>query len=696
MTHLAHSLHIRPCAAVALAASMLWMVPPAAAQETTADPPAHISFVDGTAVLERNGGTETASRSMPLLAGDRLRTDSGRIEVLFADGSTLHLDAYSVIDFQSDELIRLTKGRVRLAIAGPSRDVRYRIDAPAAWVEITQPGEYRVSIVPGDEVELAVFRGSAELLNEDGRTPLRAGERAFARTGAAPSYAYVLNSAAWDDFDRWSEARRDQRLGVSAQYLPETVRPYAATFDQYGSWGYDMSYGYVWYPTVAVGWRPYYYGRWASLRPWGWTWIGGDPWAWPTHHFGRWGFSAGVWFWIPGRTWGPAWVSWAYAPGYVSWCPLGWDNRAVFQFNAVVGGHWDSWHGWTVVPHHRFGHGFVNANVVTAARIDTRTRGAFVVRNSGPDFRGYAVPRSTAPISVAGTGRASSSGGIRAVGPVDDRRGFADSRAGVATSRARPNDDATAAFRSRGSSSGPVSGPGFPPAARAPRDSSVLTNRTRPADTSTRERANAPSTPETSASNPRAVPRNRTNDAPAASDPASAARRLEVPGYRRAPAPSEAAPVDRSAPSMPVPNRGVVTPRSDGGYWPRSEPRGVEGGGVAPRRYESYSEADRGRVRSYPDPGSYGVPRAMPREAPAPRQGGDGPPAGYGGPPPASRSAPNVERHAPSAPAGPPPSAQPSRSGPPSGGGDGGGRQRSSGGQPSGGQAVPRGGGRGR
>ena len=29
---------------------------------------------------------------MPLLAGDRVRTRGGRVEILFADGSTLHLD----------------------------------------------------------------------------------------------------------------------------------------------------------------------------------------------------------------------------------------------------------------------------------------------------------------------------------------------------------------------------------------------------------------------------------------------------------------------------------------------------------------------------------------------------------------------------------------------------------------------------
>ena len=393
---------------------------PASAQETSPDPPAHISVVDGTASLERDGRTETSPASMPLLAGDRLRTQNGRIEVLFGDGATLHLDNDSTVDFQSDEVIRLLEGRVRLTIPGPPRRVSYRIDAASGWAEIQQPGEYRVAVTrnsrdsqssrdpQANEVELVVVRGAADLMNEDGQTTLRAGERAFARAGTAPSYAYVYNSAAWDAFDRWSEARRAERNGASAQYLPETVQYYSSTFDRYGSWRHDASYGYVWYPTVSVGWRPYFYGRWANYPSFGWTWIGSDAWAWPTHHYGRWGFSAGLWFWIPGRTWGPAWVSWAYAPGYVSWCPLGWDNRAAIGFGhaGYYGGRYDPWHAWTVVPHQRFGYGYVNSSYIGGTHIDARTRGAFVVRDTSPAFRGPAVPRQAAPIYAAGTRRA--------------------------------------------------------------------------------------------------------------------------------------------------------------------------------------------------------------------------------------------------------------------------------------------------
>jgi hypothetical protein len=419
------------CAAVFLFATSL------GAQDASTDPPAHISFVEGAAVLERDGQPDASPMNMPLLAGDRVRTDAGRVEILFTDGSTLRLDANTLVDFQSDELVRLLDGRVRLSIPGADRQVLYRIDAPSASVIIDSPGEYRVSILRGEsapEVELAVLRGYAELENDDGRTRLRAGQRAYARASAAPSPAYAFNSASWDAFDRWAEARRDERLGVSTQYLPEEVRPYASSFDRNGSWRYETSYGYVWYPTVALDWRPYHNGRWVTLRPYGWTWVGADPWDWPTHHYGRWGISAGAWFWIPGRTWGPAWVSWAYSPGYVSWCPLGWNNRPVVLNRYGHG--YDRWRAWSAVPERRFG-GRDNVRRVMARDFDVRTPRAFVTRDTAPEIRGVAVPRSSAPIRIAGTasGRRGNSPVYTNLDPGASRVGSGPSRTIVGPSR---------------------------------------------------------------------------------------------------------------------------------------------------------------------------------------------------------------------------------------------------------------------
>jgi hypothetical protein len=594
------------CASVARAQDA-----PAAPQDF--DTPAHISLVDGTAVLEREGRTEAAPTSMPLLGGDRLRTQAGRVEVLFADGSTLHLDANTSLDFQSDELVRLLDGRVRLMVAGPSREVSYRVDAPAAWVHIKEPGDYRISIVRaerGPEVELAVLRGAADLVNENGRSGLRAGERAFAHAAAAPSAPYVVNSAAWDAFDRWSEERRDQRLGASSQYLPSDVRQYSSTFDQYGSWQHQPAYGYVWYPRVAVGWRPYHHGRWASLRPYGWTWIGHDPWGWPTHHYGRWGFSAGAWFWIPGHRWGPAWVAWAHSPRYWGWCPLGWGNRPVFSFNVNFfgGKHYPVWHGWTAVERHHFhNRRYVNVNLLAPSRMGDRVRTTFVTATRGPAVT-YAVPRgslATTPIRSVGFRRPPGTSGPVTLSGANaaDRRLPAPARAprdlGPLTNRGEmPRAEAPAGVRA------------VPRSAPSPRSgdqrSSARFSRTN----------DAPGAIATAPAAPRAVPR-RGDDATVSFGGSSAIRR--DPGGARVPS----APVYRSPQARP--DAGIGS-RRDPGF--RRAPESV-----------TPSDAVRARPRSgqvAPPPSSFGrserrAPSGPPPSSAAPASPGRRPQSGGSG-----------------------------------------------------------------
>ena len=397
---------------------------PAFAQSSQPDPeatPAHVSLVEGTASIEREGRSESPL-NMPLLSGDRLKTADGRVEVLFADGSALHLDRSTTLDVQSDDLARLIDGRVRLNILGRGRTVGYRIDSPSGSVLLTQAGEYRVAILrsPNEtQLELAVIRGAGDIFTEQGTTTVRAGERAYASAGLAPSYAYSYNSANWDAFDRWSEGRRDTRLGVSSQYLPSELQTYSTTFDEHGDWRYAQPYGYVWYPRVAASWRPYYYGRWMSYPRYGWTWVGVDRFSWPTHHYGRWGFSANTWFWIPARHWAPHYVSWAYAGNYVSWCPLGFNNRPLIAINIFNGPHYrHHYGGWTTVSRGHFSNGWVHHRAVDWGR---NRRPHFQLAQAAPINPNVAVPRGSAPVRWAGTrsldggSRALSSDGTRAV-----------------------------------------------------------------------------------------------------------------------------------------------------------------------------------------------------------------------------------------------------------------------------------------
>jgi hypothetical protein len=378
---------------VALFVALLAWTPAVRAQESAnVTAPAHIAYVDGTVMLERDGAVDTATVNVPIVAGDRLRTTVGRIELLFPDGSALAVDEHSSLDVLSPTLLRLVAGRAMMLVAGasdPSAAVRYQIDTPVASVRTDGPGEFRVAVLGSrdGETELAVVRGVANLATERGEVAVRAGERTVAFENGAPLSPQTFNSARFDAFDRWVAGRRDARLAASsAQYLPRELQTYGGTLDRYGSWQYTEPYGHVWYPTVAASWRPYYYGSWSPIRSYGWTWIGVDLWSWPTHHYGRWGHANRGWFWSPGRTWGPAWVSWAAAPGYVSWCPLGFDGRPVFALSLGVG---DPWAGWTVVPRRSFGsrNYYVNRYAVQPHRFPRTT--PFIVQSVAP----VAVPR---------------------------------------------------------------------------------------------------------------------------------------------------------------------------------------------------------------------------------------------------------------------------------------------------------------
>jgi hypothetical protein len=606
--------------------------------------PAHVAYVEGSATLEREGRPETAPLNMPLLSGDRLKTLSGRVEVLFGDGSALHMDSQTTVDLQSDDLVRLIDGRVRLAIAAiadqaNAERVAYRVDSPAGSVRVVQPGEYRLAILRrGEEtqLELAVLRGSAEIFTDEGTTIVRAGERAYASAGLAPSYAYAYNSANWDSFDRWSESRRDARLGVSTQYLPSEVRAYASTFDEDGDWRYQQSYGYVWYPRVSVGWRPYYYGRWAQYPRYGWTWIGADRFAWPTHHYGRWGFSAGAWFWIPASRWAPAYVSWAYAPGYVSWCPLGFDNRPVIAVNIFNArpGYYSSWRAWTAVGYSHFGRGYVHQRAVDWDRYDRARRPSFQLAHSAPSSRDVAMPRST-PIRWAGS---------RAL-PAETG------------SHTAPRDR-TWRPPSGGSSSPSIERAAAGGSSDAPR----YINRGEDIVRSRSGRPSAPAQPTTGVAVPRnsTEPRSVTNDAERRTIPSGPARRIDVPDERTR--------IGRDAgiaysPRSPY-ERGSVTPRADApAYQP--QPRTYErydGGRAAPRASPSdpMRPGPDAAGQPAPDPGPRAYARPRPstgaQGAPGNAEGRGGfesrPPAAGGGAverqAPAPRAMPAPERSAPS------------------------------------------------
>jgi hypothetical protein len=376
-------------------------------------PPAHLAFVDGSVDVVQDGVTARAEPPTLLIDGDTVRTAYGRAEIVFADGSLLHLDRDTSLDILASDRVRLVGGRaiVRFSSAGTRP---YVVDTPAASVRLDIRGEYTVSAVnrSGNDLEVSVARGTAEIDDGAQRVVVRAGESVSLATAGQRAVFRTFNSARWDTFAQWSNERATGFAAAnSAAHLPAELRAYGPEFDQYGQWDYVAPYGNVWLPSVAVGWRPYYDGSWGHTR-WGWTWYGRNRWAWPTHHFGRWGHNGAAWFWIPTNVWGPGWVSWGFSANHVSWSPLGFDGLPAIGFwprrdHPAYTPH-NPWRGWTVVPRDHFGSRRwpIRSYAVDGNGLDDVSRRALVFGNVVPPIPGGSRPIDRAPANDAPAYRA--------------------------------------------------------------------------------------------------------------------------------------------------------------------------------------------------------------------------------------------------------------------------------------------------
>lgn len=296
--------------------------------------PSRLRYIEGDVALQRASDTssEEARTNMPFLPGDRLWTQSsGRVELQFTDGSVLHLDSRTKLDYENIEgdrvVLKLWSGGAILRRYDRGA-LDFTISTPDGIADMERAGRYRLE-VDSAETRFDVLEGKATFDAQGRRVTLNGGEQIVAREG---DLGDVGVASAEGEFDYWSDDRDRTFVadGPSDEYLPEEVQPYRDDFDNYGSWTYvDAEIGHAWRPRVDISWTPYNDGGW-FWTDYGWTWVPNEPWGWAACHYGRWGHSTGLgWYWIPGRRWSPAWVSWAVSDYYVGWAPLGHRDRAL-------------------------------------------------------------------------------------------------------------------------------------------------------------------------------------------------------------------------------------------------------------------------------------------------------------------------------------------------------------------------------
>ncbi len=353
-------------------------------------------------LIHEDGYEEKAVRNLPVVAGDALNTDRRSFaEIEFIDGSLLQVDRDSLAEFQainevyreeSLTVVKLHRGSLFLHVndADHLSDKQvFRIDSNDGSAYIEGPGIYRFDQM-GERTRLKVYRGYAELSGEADSEMIYSGEYATIRDMYAPSRANTFNSFSSDNFERWAYDRRPWRQAKSVKYVQPHLTYYARDLDGQGDWRYLPEINdYVWCPSVATSWRPYYNGHW-TRRHGRLTWVSYDNFGYLTHHYGRWSFSIDFgWYWRPGRHYSPAWVAWNSYDNYIGWCPLGYTNRPYYYtsvgFNVNIYRHHSvNWHYVTTDNFFYRGHRRAYVRHVPHHRRVITTRNIYVERD---DFR---------------------------------------------------------------------------------------------------------------------------------------------------------------------------------------------------------------------------------------------------------------------------------------------------------------------
>ena len=316
----------------------------------------------GTIVRQAEDGREIEGRvNLPVYPGDEVITNRrGRAEIRLADGNIIALDRSTSIRFRSindsyesdgsQTVVELRYGHVVMQRTDLNREA-LRVDTESASYAASDEAIYAVDSDSRSADRVTVFDGEVEVRTPAKTSRIREGEEG--RVDDQGLYGLVSSQRGTaDEFERWF-IRRSERYGRgTSRYLDRSLAYSDYDLQQYGIWTYVSSLGtWGWRPYVGVGWRPYYYGSWGYGPGGCLTWISTEPWGWVPYHYGRWGYDPVFgWVWLPGYTYSPAWVYWAYGPGYFGWAPAGWYDC------------YRPYYGWAYRPYNRagldFGFGF--------------------------------------------------------------------------------------------------------------------------------------------------------------------------------------------------------------------------------------------------------------------------------------------------------------------------------------------------
>jgi Family of unknown function (DUF6600)/FecR protein len=271
-----------------------------------------LSEVKGSLSLDRKTGLgfEQTMPNMPIVEGEKLRTQQGFAEVEFEDNTTLRLAPESQVDF---ELLALRSSGAKASLMDVKQGIVYvNTESTKGNEFLLRAGEMKMTVAPSTHLRLevgdtktvlSVMNGSVEVVR-DGETKT-IGKKETMTVDA--DQVTMANKVASGPFDAWDKESNDYhaRYAMANAVAGGGNRYGLSDLNYYGNFINAGGYGQIWQPYLTgAGWSPYANGMWALYPGAGYSWVSPYPWGWLPYHSGAWNYYPGYgWGWQPGGSW---------------------------------------------------------------------------------------------------------------------------------------------------------------------------------------------------------------------------------------------------------------------------------------------------------------------------------------------------------------------------------------------------------
>lgn len=227
--------------------------------------PGSINYVEGQASVGAQELDPNSVGSVQLQAGQTLNTQNGKVEVLIVPGTFLRVDNNSSVRMinpgLADMEVEVDKGRAMVEATDINKNNDIEVDEDGAKTKIVKNGLYGFD---ANAHTVRVFKGKAQVLENDKKITLDKERELVLNTGAKPKPRSFDARKYEDDFFRWSALR--------SGYLSEASIDQAQVYVNEGpgwigsGWYWDPWFDcYTFIPGAGIAYSPFGWGFYSPI-----------------------------------------------------------------------------------------------------------------------------------------------------------------------------------------------------------------------------------------------------------------------------------------------------------------------------------------------------------------------------------------------------------------------------------------------